>query len=118
MRVDAAAPDRTYKVRGLVAGIYPHDGWWEAVKGMLNRMAISEQKYGPVEESTTDCKAELDRRWRMYLDTGNTEWLLDAANFAIIEFLKPSRAGAFFEGTDEESPGLIETAPRKWKGTL
>lgn len=43
-----------------------------------------------------------------YLNTGNTEWLMDAANQLMIEFKRPQVKGAGFRATDSgESPGLI-----------
>lgn len=53
-------------------------------------------------------------RLRKYAETGNTEFLVDAANFAMIEFMLPSHPNAFFEGTDDDqSPGR-----RSNKGTI
>lgn len=50
---------------------------------------------------------EIEPRLKKYLETGNTEWLIDVANFAMIEFMYPSISGAAFRGTDsDESPGL------------
>lgn len=43
-----------------------------------------------------------------YLHTGNTEWLMDVANFAMIEFECPQVGGSHFRATDSrESPGLV-----------
>jgi hypothetical protein len=40
--------------------------------------------------------------------SGNTEYLIDAANFAMIEFIHPRVEGAFFEATDASgSPGRV-----------
>lgn len=40
--------------------------------------------------------------------TGNTEYLIDAGNFAMIEFMRPAVGGAFFEPTDNNgSPGRV-----------
>jgi len=45
-------------------------------------------------------------RMRKYAETGNTEWLIDAANFAMIEFMHPRHPHAHFTGTDDDaSPG-------------
>ena len=54
-----------------------------------------------------DHNKEIEPRLNKYLETGNTEWLIDIANFAMIEFMYPSVSGAAFRGTDsDESPGL------------
>lgn len=50
---------------------------------------------------------EIEPRLKKHLETGNTEWLIDVANFTMIEFIYPSVSGAAFHGTDsDESPGL------------
>lgn len=44
---------------------------------------------------------------------GNTEWLMDAGNFAMIEFMHPSLPNAHFESTDSKSsPGRV------WRGEV
>jgi hypothetical protein len=41
-----------------------------------------------------------------YVETGNTEYLVDAANFAMIEYMCPSIEGSYYTATDSEgSPG-------------
>lgn len=74
------------------------------LNGMANRMAVSFHKYGPVADATTiDCIASLHQRLVKYAETGNTEWLMDVANFAMMEFMRHPDA---FRGTDsDESPG-------------
>lgn len=48
-----------------------------------------------------------EERLRLYRETGNTEWLVDLANFAMIEFMHPSHPQAHFRATgSDESPGL------------
>lgn len=77
--------------------------------GMRNRMAVSFYKYGPVAEAyphRVDAVGSLMERLRKYADDGNTEWLMDVANFAMIEFMLPRHPHAHFEGTDDDaSPG-------------
>lgn len=81
--------------------------------GMLNRMAVSFHKYGPLAKAyphKVNALASLQDRLKKYQDTGNTEWLIDAANFCMIEFMRPSHADAHFQGTDSNaSPG------RRWQ---
>jgi hypothetical protein len=80
--------------------------------GMRSRMAVSFYKYGHVSDAYPEKVNALDSlqlRIQKYLDTGNTEFLMDAANFAMIEFMHPSHPAAFFQGTDaDQSPGRIE----------
>lgn len=79
------------------------------VQGMRDRMAVSYFKYGPVADAyphKVNALESLRIRLDKYMDTGNTEFLMDAANFAMIEFMLPSHPGAYFKATDSnESPG-------------
>ena len=77
-----------------------------------NRMLTSYFKYGPVKENYGDRKLidavkSLELRLEKYKQTGNTEYLVDVANFAMIEFMHPQHPQAHFRATDsEESPGV------------
>jgi hypothetical protein len=86
------------------------------VQGMADRMGVSYCKYGRVAEaypSRVDAIASLKLRLEKYEQTGNTEWLMDVANFAMIEYMHPRPAQAHFRATDsKESPG------RKWHGEV
>lgn len=79
------------------------------VQGMRDRMVVSFYKYGAVKDGFPDkvnAITSLTDRLRKYAETGNTEFLIDAANFAMIEFMHPAHPNAFFEGTDaDQSPG-------------
>lgn len=84
----------------------------EFVDGMSNRMAVSYYKYGAIKDAfphKVNAIKSLLQRLKSYEETGNTEYLIDAANFAMIEFLQPSHVRAHFTPTDASgSPG------RKW----
>lgn len=79
------------------------------VQGMRDRMLVSFYKYGPVAVGfphKVNAITSLTDRLRKYAETGNTEFLIDAANFAMIEFMHPAHPHAFFEPTDsDQSPG-------------
>lgn len=78
------------------------------VQGMRDRMVVSFYKYGHVADAPgkVNMITSLTDRLRKYAETKNTEFLIDAANFAMIEFMFPSIEGAFFAGTDDDqSPG-------------
>ena len=83
------------------------------LSGMVARMEMSYFKYGDVADAyphKIDAMASLDQRLKKYQDTGNTEFLIDAANFCMIEFMFPRKAGAFFQATDsDQSPGRTTT---------
>lgn len=80
-------------------------------QGMADRMAVSYCKYGAVAEAypaRVDALASLRQRLQRYEHDGNTEWLMDVANFAMIEFLHPRHDRAHFRATDSsESPGRM-----------
>jgi hypothetical protein len=85
-------------------------------QGMADRMQTSWFKYGNVADAypnRVDAIASLQRRLEKYIQTGNTEFLMDVANFAMIEFMRPRHPNAYFKPTDsKESPG------RKWVGDV
>lgn len=74
-----------------------------------NRMIISFHKYGPVKENygerLVSAISNLEERLKLYKETGNTEYLCDIANFAMIEFMYPQHPDAHFNDRSE-SPGL------------
>jgi hypothetical protein len=77
-----------------------------------NRMVVSHYKYGFIKENAEKRAVEyiptLEKRLQAYKDTGNTEFLADIANFAMIEFMYPQHPNAHFEATDsDKSPGLV-----------
>ena len=75
-------------------------------------MVMSYYKYGPLQENyktkkTIDAIKSLEKRLAKYKETGNTEFLADVANFAMIEFMNPQLPGAHYQATDSrESPGV------------
>jgi hypothetical protein len=79
------------------------------IEGMRNRMAMSFYKYGRVADAyphKVNALESLRKRLEKYEETGNTEWLIDAANFAMIEFMCPAHVKAHYKPTDSgESPG-------------
>lgn len=79
------------------------------LQGMLDRMAVSFHKYGAVNDGfpyPVNALESLQMRLDKYAETGNTEWLMDVANFAMIEFMRPRTLAAHFEATDSDaSPG-------------
>lgn len=83
----------------------------EFAQGMADRMAVSYCKYGRAAEaypSRVDAIKSLHQRLERYAETGNTEWLMDVANFAMIEFMRPRHEKAHYRATDsKESPGRI-----------
>ena len=81
----------------------------EFIQGMVSRTLMSYPKYGHIKDSVEkgmDPLAEVRARINKYRSTGNTEWLIDAANYCMIEFMHPSHEDAHFRPTDSsESDG-------------
>lgn len=79
---------------------------------MEARMRTSHYKYGDLDKSypfPANAMASLEVRLQLYRDTGNVEWLIDVANFAMIEALYPAHPNAHFRPTSsDESPGLVK----------
>ncbi len=84
------------------------------IQGAVNRMGVSFHKYGPVAEAYPEklnAIVSLELRLQRYRETGNTEWLMDVANFAMIEFMLPRHPKAHFRETPSvESPGRVWVA--------
>ncbi len=82
----------------------------EFVKKMKNAMLMSHYKYGYVGQTYPElaqARKCIDERLDCYIKTHNTEYLVDIANFAMIEYMYPSFSDAFYKPTDSEgSPGL------------
>jgi len=82
------------------------------VQLMKNRMIVSYYKYGKLKDNAKkelgfNPIKDLKKRLEMYEMSGNTEWLVDVANFAMIEFMFPTHEKAHFRPTtSEESPGV------------
>lgn len=70
-----------------------------------NMMIMSYYKYGPLKDNYGNYKCmnaieNLKIRLQKYIETGNTEYLADVANFAMIEFMNPQIKGASYKPTD------------------
>lgn len=100
----------------LAEGVPASEFSGEFAQGMANRMSTSYFKYGKVTDAyphRVNAIASLKKRLERYEATGNTEWLMDVANFAMIEFVYPRHPSAHFRATDSiESPG------RAWHGEI
>jgi hypothetical protein len=80
------------------------------IQGMLDRMAVGFFNYGHMRryEVKSHSLKNVKIRLKHYQKTKNTEFLIDAANYCMMEFCIPSIKGAFFEATTKkESPGAI-----------
>jgi hypothetical protein len=83
-----------------------------------NRMITSFYKYGPVKidygEGLIESIPTLEKCLQKYKDTGNTEYLVDMANYAMIEYMYPQHKNAHFSATDsKESAGIVGISVRQ-----
>lgn len=76
-----------------------------------NRVQMSFYKYGSAKrnygEGLSNALDNMDLCIRKYRDTHNTEYLCDAANYLMFEFMYPQFKDAHFRATSsEESAGI------------
>ena len=50
---------------------------------------------------------------KKYKDTGNTEYLCDAANYLMFEYMYPQKEGAYFKATDSKDSAGVAGTPVK-----
>ena len=84
-----------------------------------NRVEVSFYKYGPAKTNFGDGLVDALKSHELciqkYKETGNTEYLLDAANYLMFEFMYPQVKGSYFKATDSsESAGVSGTPIGKW----
>ena len=77
-----------------------------------NRVEVSFYKHGPAKDNfstgNVNAIATMEKCIEKYNATGNTEYLCDAANYAMFEFMYPQHPKAHFRATDSgESAGIV-----------
>lgn len=79
----------------------------EFLQYMVNRRLMGYRKYGSV-KGNWDYAANIERRLEKYRETHNTEWLVDVAVYAWLEYMVPLYTDAYFRATEgTESPGSV-----------
>lgn len=77
---------------------------------MKNAIEMSHYKYGWANKTYPELAQAhkcIEERLELYRETHNTEYLVDVANFAMLEFLYPAFPDAKYTPTDsDKSPGL------------
>lgn len=105
----------------LDTGCPPSEFSKSFIVGMLDRMGVSFHKYGPLKKAYPDKVSAIEslkQRLDRYEQDGNTEWLMDVANFAMIEFMAPAHPSAHFSPQDSDtSPGRVGHNGRKSRRT-
>ncbi|MBQ7976479.1 MAG: hypothetical protein IJ300_12410 [Clostridia bacterium] len=80
------------------------------INKMKNAIEMSHYKYGWVNKTYPELAQAykcIQERLDLYLKTHNKEYLVDVANFAMIEFMIPSFSDAKYTPSDsDKSPGL------------
>ena len=77
-----------------------------------NRVAVSYHKYGSAKKNFKTGNVQAIPTMSLCIEeynrTGNTEYLLDAANYLMFEFMYPQHEKAHFRATDSrESAGIV-----------
>lgn len=78
----------------------------------LSRVLTSRFKYGPARANfktgNVNALASMQKCVDKYKETKNTEYLCDAANYLMFEFMFPQIEGAYFKPTSSgESAGIV-----------
>lgn len=100
--------------------ILKHEYSEEFDKLRKNRVEVSFYKYGSSKknfgEGRVDAIGTLELCLEKFKKTGNTEYLLDVANYAMFRFMFPM-PGEFFKTTDSnESAGTVGTPVNMERG--
>jgi hypothetical protein len=79
------------------------------VRKMKARVFMGYHRYGESkrykEETKYDILKTVEKHLRLYNETGNSERLVDAANYLMIEFMHPQHPNAHFKADEEEDEG-------------
>ena len=82
----------------------------EFIRKMENAIEMSHYKYGWASDTYPELAQAykcIEERLEMYRKTHNTEYLVDVANFAMLEYMHPSFLDAAYSPTDsDKSCGL------------
>lgn len=86
-----------------------------------SRVRTSYYKYGPAKTNYANKLIDALESMQMciakYNNTGNREYLCDAANYIMFEFMYPQKDGAYFRATDSgESAGISGVSVREMEG--
>ena len=80
------------------------------INKMKNAIEMSHYKYGHASKTYPELAQAykcIEERLELYRSTHNTEYLVDVANFAMLEFMFPAFTDAKYSPTDsDKSPGL------------
>ena len=82
-----------------------------------NRVKASYYKYGTAADNfgmkLVSALESMELCVKKYKDTGNTEYLCDAANYLMFEYMYPQVEGAYFKATDSKDSAGVAGTPVK-----
>lgn len=81
------------------------------IQKMRNRVMTSHFKYGPARDSFKKVNAVATAMLELvtYLETGNREYLVDAANYIMFEYMFPALPHSHFHaGDSHQSAGTVQ----------
>lgn len=98
-------------------GVPRSEFYFGFVIDMCRYMMVSYHKYGLVSQAYPekfDALADVRARIAKYRETGEFNFLVDAANFCMIECMHPRREGAHWgRNEDDNSPGRTDAVTRR-----
>jgi hypothetical protein len=68
---------------------------------MYHRILMGEYRYGPIPDYPVNWLRDVERTIGNYKRTGNTEFLVDAANYVMLEFLHGNHPEKHFAVNDD-----------------
>lgn len=73
------------------------------LKYMFNRLIMGRLRYGPKSPNAPayDYAKSIAGKIRLYMETGNTEYLVDIGNYAMLEFRFGAHPNKHFSATDD-----------------
>lgn len=99
------------------AGVPTSEFFSQFAERMVQAMMVSYHKYGLVAQAYPDkfdAIGDIRARVNKYRETGNLHYLVDAANFAMIEAMHPRRADTLWGSNGvADSPGRVSTNGRR-----
>lgn len=83
---------------------------WEFDEKRKNAILVSYHKYGPSKDNfkkgMVDAIGSLKKNLKKFEETGNTEYLVDVANYAMFRFMYPQGNESYRPTDSNESAGV------------
>ena len=96
---------------GTTADILNKEYCFEFDKKRQNAILVSYHKYGPskqnFKEGMVDAIGSLKKCLKKFEETGNTEYLIDVANYAMFRYMYP-QGKEYYQATDSKDSAGID----------